>query len=71
MSTFMDGPSFFSFHFLSFSVSFPKLMNHFYYFTSLRGLEDVENQCAHMRDIELETGRKILYLRFPHVLFAI
>ena len=49
---------FFSFHFLSFSVSLPKLLNHFYYFTSLHGLEDVENQCAHLRDIELETFKK-------------
>jgi len=25
----------------------------------------VENHCAHLRDIELMTGRKIPYLRFP------
>ena len=33
MNTFMHGPSFFSFHFLSFSFLFPQI-NHFYYFTS-------------------------------------
>ena len=43
---------------------FPKI-NHFYYFTSLHDLYDVENYCAHLRDIELKTGRKIIYLRFP------
>ena len=37
---------------------FPQI-NHFYYFTSLHGLQDVENHCAHLRDIELKTGRKI------------
>ena len=47
---------------------FPQI-NHFYYFTSLRGLKDVENQCAYLRDIELKTGRKIPYLRFPHDLY--
>ena len=47
---------------------FPQI-NHFYYFTSLHGLQDVENHCAHLRDIELKTGRKIL--RFRHVLFFI
>ena len=45
-------------------VLFPKI-NHFYYFTSLQGLQDVENHCAHLRDIELKTGRKISDLRFP------
>ena len=49
---------------------FPQ-MNHFYYFTSLHGLQDVENHCAHLRDIELKTGRKIPYVLFPHVLFSI
>ena len=44
MITFMHGPSFFSFHFLL----------NFYYFTSLHGLQDVENHCAHLRDIEVE-----------------
>ena len=37
--------------------------------TTLHGLQDVENHCAHLRDIELKTGRKIPYLHFPHVLF--
>ena len=51
---------------------FPQI-NHFSYFTSLHGLQDVENHCAHLRDIELhlKAGRKISYLRFPHVLFSI
>ena len=40
-------------------------INHFYYFTSLRGLQDVENHYAHLRDIELRTGRNITDLRFP------
>ena len=40
---------------------FPQI-KHFYYFTSLHGLQDVENHCAHLRDIELKTGRKIPYL---------
>ena len=48
---------------------FPQI-NHFYYFTSLHGLQDVENHFAHLRDIELKTGRKIPYLRFLHVLFS-
>ena len=43
MNTFMHGPSFFSFNFLSFSISFPRSISHFYYFTSLHGLQDVEN----------------------------
>ena len=50
-------------------TSFPQL-NQFYYFTSLHVLQDVENHCAHLRDIELKTGRKIPYLRFPHVLLS-
>ena len=49
---------------------FPQI-NHFYYFTSLHSIQDVENHCAHLRDIELKTGRKIPYLCFPHVLFSI
>ena len=53
-----------SFHFLSFSISFPKL-NHFYYFTSLHGLQRVENLCAHLRDIELKTGGKIPCMLSP------
>ena len=48
---------------------FPQI-NHFYYLTSLHGLQDVENHCAHLRDIELKTGRKIPYLRFPHVFLS-
>ena len=66
----MHGPSFLSFHFLSFSISFPQI-NYFYYFASLRGLQDVENHCAHLRGTELKTGRKILYLRCPQLLFAL
>ena len=46
---------------------FPQI-NH--YFTSLHGLQDVENHCAHLRDIELKTGKKVPNLRFPHVLFS-
>ena len=42
----------------------------FYYFTSPHVLQDVENHCAHLKDIELKTGRKIPYLRFPHVLLS-
>ena len=50
---------------------FPQI-NHFYYFTSLHGFQDVENlYCAHLRDIELKTGRKTPYLRFPCVLVSI
>ena len=45
MNTFMHGPSFFLFHFLSFSISFPKLT----IFTILHGVQDVENHCAHLR----------------------
>ena len=47
MNTFMHGSSFSSFHF-SFSISFPQI-DHFYYFMSLHGLQDVENHCAHLR----------------------
>ena len=66
----MHGPSFFSFQYLSFSISSPKLTD-FYYFTSLHDMQDVENHCTNLRDIELQTGRKIPYLRLPHVLFSI
>ena len=68
MNTSMYGPSFFSFHFriFSFSISFFKI-NHFYYSRSLHGLQDVENHCVHLRDIEFKSGRKIPYLRVPHV----
>ena len=31
---------------------------------SVRGLQDVENHCVHLTDIELTTARKIVYLRF-------
>ena len=41
LNTFMHGPSFFSFHFLSFSISFPKLTI-FFYFLPLHVLQDVE-----------------------------
>ena len=56
----MHGPSFLSFHYMS-----------FYYFTSLHGLQDVENHCALLRGTESKTGKKILYLRCPHVLFSL
>ena len=50
---------------------FPQI-NHFYYFTSLRGLQDVENHCAHLRDIELKTSTKnSLPPLSPYVLFSI
>ena len=73
MNTFIHGPSFFSFHFFSFSISFPKLT----IFTILRlcmackMCGKITTDCAHFKDIELKTGRKIPYLRFPHVLFSI
>ena len=42
-----------------FSISFPKwAIFTFYFFTSLHGLQDVENHCDHLPDIELKTGRK-------------
>ena len=47
-----------------FNNFFPQI-NYFYYFTSPHGLQDVENHCAHLRDIELKTGKKITNLRFP------
>ena len=66
----MHGTSFsFVSHLVTFNF-FPQI-NHFYYFTSLHGLQDVENHCAHLRDIELQTGRKIPYPLFPHVIFSI
>ena len=46
-------------------------IKHFYYFTSLHGLQDLENHWAHLRDIELKTDGKIPYLCFPHLLFSI
>ena len=42
MNTFMHGTSFFSFHFFNFFFQ----INHIYYFTSLHGLQDVENHCT-------------------------
>ena len=66
----MHGPSFSSFHFFSFSFFLFPQINQFYYFTSLHVLQDVENHSTHLRDIELKTGRKIPYLRFPHVLLS-
>ena len=50
----MHGPRFFLFHFFFIFNFFPEI-NHFYYFTSLRDLQDVENQYT-QRDIELKTG---------------
>ena len=73
MNTFMHGPGFFSFHFFSFSISFPILI----IFTILRlclackMCRKITTDCAHFKDIELKTGRKIPYFRFPHVLFSI
>ena len=52
---------------LAFFNFFPQI-NHFYYFTPLHGLQDVENHCAHLRDIKLKTGRKIPYLRISHII---
>ena len=33
---------------------FPQI-SHFYYFTSPHGFQDVENNCAHLRDIDLKS----------------
>ena len=30
-------------------------INHFYYFMSLHGLQEVKNHCTHLRDVELKT----------------
>ena len=60
-----------SFRSTSCHVQFLSPNKPFYYFTSLHGLQDVGNHCAYLRDIELKTGRKMPYLRFPHVLFYI
>ena len=47
-------------------------INYFYYFTSLHDLQDVENHfSAHLRDIEWKTGRKILSLLSPCIIFHI
>ena len=61
----MLGPGFFSLHSLSFCIRFFPKINPYYYFTSLHGLQDVENHCAQLRDIELISGRKLPCLRFP------
>ena len=52
-------------------INFFPQINHFYYFTSLHRLQEEESHCAHLRDIELKIGRKIPYLRVPHILFSI
>ena len=51
--------------------NFSTQINHFYYFTSQHGLQDVQNHCAPLKDIGLKTGRKTPYLRFPHVSYSI
>ena len=56
----------FTCHFQFLSPNEPFLL--FYVSTWLARLK---NHCPHLRDIELKTGRKILYLRFPRVLFSI
>ena len=66
----MHGPSFSSFPLLLVVFNFFPQINHFYYFTSLHVLQDVQNHCAHLRDMELKTDRTIQYLRFPYVLFS-
>ena len=43
-------------------LAFFNLFPQIYYFTSPQGFRD---HCAHLRDIELKTGRKIPYLSFP------
>ena len=57
-----------SLHFQFLSPNEPFLL---FLITSLHGLQDGEKHCAQLRDIELKTGRKIRYLRFPYVLFSI
>ena len=53
-----------SFSLLLFFDFFPQI-NHFYYLTSLQ-----ENHCAHLRDIQLKTGRKIFHISaFPMYYF--
>ena len=59
MNTFVHGPNFFAFHLILLIFNFFPKINHFYYFTSLHGLQDVENHCSHLRGSELKTGRKI------------
>ena len=55
------------FLFISLLVNFFPQINHFYYFTSLHGLQDLENHCAHLGDIKYKTGRKTPYLRFTGI----
>ena len=63
MNTFRHGPSLVSLHFLSsYLPVFPKIKH--CYFTSLQGLQDVENHCAHLTNMELKTGRRIPQLCF-------
>ena len=50
-----SGCSLVSFCFTYSHFQFLSPMNYFYYFASLHGLQDVENHCAHLRDIELKT----------------
>ena len=64
MNTFRHGPSLVSLHFLSFYLPFFPKIKHCY-FTSLQGLQDVENHCAHLTNMELKTGRRIPQLCFP------
>ena len=64
----MHGPSFFTFHYLSFTISFPKLT----IFTILRLYMACKMwKITALTYIELKTDRKIPYLRFPHLLFSI
>ena len=42
---------------------FPQIQPFLLFFTSLHGLQDIENHCTHLRDIEWKTGRKIPYVR--------
>ena len=70
MNTFMHGPSFFSFHFLSFSISFPKLsiitILRLYMACKMWKITALAWEVSSWRLVE-----KIPYLRFPHVLFSI
>ena len=49
---------------------FPQI-NQFYYFTSLHGLQDVENYCAHLRDIELQTEKNSICPLSPCIIVYI
>ena len=68
MNTFNHGRSFVSL-LLIFNF-FPKI-NHFSYYTCLHGLQDVENHCTHLEDIELKTGWKFHISTFPCVILYI